>query len=259
MRHLPPVKFLPLILGLALIPLSVRSQSLLADFRAENFVPGEPGNPARWPDDANGNHASRGGDQAPALASEKTPAGQPAVSFDGTQFLFCPPFDGKPAKFYGASEESFSTAPNFSILAVVKIEDHSDKPMTILGGGIRSVQYAIASRKGDGAQTLSLSHVASIARCATPVPTGEWTVIGVTYDGKTASFYQDGQLLDSISGVEETFVVPPAATRFHIGNSLQDMYLTGLMAALRIYEGALTETAMKKDMEELAETYIKQP
>ena len=224
--------------------LPASAQSVVIDLGSDSFMAQE--NP-KWKDQSgNGNDASGYGENAPTLAPGATPTGKDAMSFNGRNHMYLP------NSWKGADMASFSTSPSFSILAVIRVEG-SDKNHTILGGSVESIQYSIGGNGGP--QSLTESNKKLLGSSSTPVPCDTWIVVGVTYDGKTISFYENGKLVDSISAYG-TFAIPPVEAPYNIGNTHGGQFFEGMIAALRIYEGILGAAEMKADSDKLAGIYI---
>lgn len=234
-----------ILLLLLSLELTASAQSLVIDLGSDSFMAQQ--NP-KWKDQSgNGNDASAYGEMAPTLAPGATPTGKDAISFNGGNFMYLP------NSWKGADMASFSTSPSFSILAVIRVVGNKQNN-TILGGHVESIQYAIGSNGGP--QSLTESNKKMLGSSSTPVPCGTWIVVGVTYDGKTISFYENGQLVDSISAFG-TFLIPPVLAPYNIGRTHKNsQYFEGLIAALRIYEGTLGAAEMKADSDKAAGIYI---
>ena len=221
------------------------AQSLAIDLGSDSFMAQQ--NPIWQDQSGNGNDASGYGENAPTLAPGATPAGKDALSFNGSNYMYLA------NSWKGADMASFSTSPSFSILAVISVVGNKHNN-TILGGNVESIQYAIGGNGGP--QSLTESNKKPLGSASSPVPCDTWVVVGVTYDGKTISFYENGQLVDSISAFG-TFVIPPVDAPYNIGSSHGGQFFEGLIAALRIYEGSLGAAEMKADSDKLTGIYIK--
>lgn len=229
-----------------LINFASSASTLVLDFSGDEYTP-----PAKavWRDRSGfSNNALGYGDNAPALASAVTPLGQNALQFNGKNFLYLQ------NEWKGADMEKFSTTPDFSVLAVVKLTPGGEHTSSIIGGRVGSLQYSISQRTNE--QSLGISSVKPLGRSFSAVSPGEWTIVGVTYNGQTVNFYQNGEPAGTID-VVGSFVIPPKEAPFYIGKShANNQFFDGQMAALRVYEGTLSPEEMKSASHSLSSIYI---
>jgi chitodextrinase len=81
---------------------------------------------------------------------------------------------------------------------------------------------------------------------ATPVSTGAWTHIAVTYDGTTLRFYANGTQVGSTT---KSGAVTTSTNPLSIGSdSIYGQYFNGTIDEVRVYDAALTATQIQADM-----------
>jgi hypothetical protein len=236
-----------LALGFATAPLA--RASLVLQFDSTNYVAGT------WTDTSgNANHATQGTVGSQPTLTGSTPLGKPALVFDGTDDLL-----GLTTALSGAA---FTTSPNFTMLTVVNNKQPDSSfhiSPFISGSGADNATFENHTGAGVGGPgRLYLSNPGINGAYSDFVNTNGWDIYAVTYAGGgigNLAFYTNGVLVATGAGSLTTFANPITQIGGHSGRG----FFRGQMAALYVYDTALSSTDVRQLSIETSYSYLTIP
>ncbi|AHF94787.1 hypothetical protein OPIT5_26880 [Opitutaceae bacterium TAV5] len=234
------------------------------DFSAANYTAAKNVDGLWIDSSASHNNATpvSSGSISPALKSDATPLGLPAVNFNYNAYQDAESL-GFPKSLKLTTPltgPAFTTAPTFTLTFLANISDFSGGPAVLF---TTDVQGGLTYRINvDGTQTLTRASTADIGTSSnTSVYTpGTWSVFTVTFDSTSGAcvFYMDGTVVGTSTPNigNRTFATP---TNTQIGGGFGSTKFFGEIAALKVYDTALTTDQVLADYNSLRAAWLVAP
>ena len=252
----PAMKPILAALGAALLGIVQGHSTLIVDLPGSNYTPVSNGQQGgMWTDSS-----SSGNNATPTTATlnagktaSATPSGQAAVNFNYRVFTSSNTTDSKPFKLATPlTSANFTTAPDFSLFAVVNLQTLTTNPIFLMDGAeAGDLTWRL---NVNGTQTLTSVTVGDVGTSTgTAFTTGTWSILTVTYGSGTYAFYLNGAQVGTGSSAR-TFTTP---TFSEIGGGLgvQTAFL-GLVADFQIYDSAMNSSQVTAQYNTLYNSYI---
>ena len=252
----PAMKSLLAALAASALGAATSHAALILDLQGSNYTPvANGGQGGTWTD-----ASSSGNNATPYTAilnagktASATPSGQAAVNFNYRVFTSSNTTDSKQFKLATPlTSANFTTAPNFSLFAVVNLQTLTSNPIFLMDG---AEQGDLTWRLNvNGTQTLTSVAVADVGTSTgTAFTTGTWSILTVTYGSGNYAFYLNGAQVGTGSS-SRTFTTP-TFSEIGGGFGVQTAFL-GLVADFQIYDSAMSSGAVATQYTSLYNTYV---
>ena len=254
----PAMKSLLAALAVSALGAATSHAALILDLKGSNYTPvANGGQGGTWTDASGQNNTATPvtGWINAGLATNATPKGQSAVDFYYRPFSSKNTTDSKPFQLTNAlTAANFTTAPNFSVFAVVKIPTVTNGTFLMGDNASGGLTWRV---NANGTQTLTRVAIADIGTSTgTAYTSGTWGVLTVTYGSGTYAFYLNGSQVGTGTS-SGTFAVP-SLTEIGGGTASGSPFL-GQVADFQVYDSAMTSSAVAAQYTSLYNTYLVVP